>query len=532
MSEHWRFGGRPAAGPAVVDFWKLASLLPKQIRFLRLSTQHRFMLYGGARGGGKSRLLRWGLLWLLLEWHQRFAINGVNVVLMCEDYPQLEKRQIGKIKLEFPRWLGELKTTRHLGLGFYLKEEYGGGVLLLANLDDPSKYLSAEFAAIAVDELTKNPVDIFHILRGSLRWPGISRTCFWGATNPGGVGHPWVKSFWIDREYPPELAKQAHEFGFVQSLPADNPHLDQTYWDDLMSMPEQIRKAWVEGLWDSFIGQAFDEWRPSLHVKAYEPPDDWWPAAGMDWGYDRPGWFGLSYWGPERRHHWRWEYYFGRGTENGPMTPYDVGFAIGHGLQRFRPPPQIVLDSACFADTFQGQAHVSDASEIQRGLNAAWAQNIWDVPQVVPSAKGPGSRATRKTLMHEGLAWRPGPDPLNPTQNIPKWHLPKMTVHPDCKHLIRTIPLLVVEEDEPSKIDKDCEDHCFDGATYASMSQHAGFLEEETVPAGTGILPGLDEYGQRLPHRYRFRDAMERSAGYPRWSNDVRGEGSSLEGFD
>jgi len=48
---------------------------------------------------------------------------------------------------------------------------------------------SAEFAAIAVDELTKNTEDVFDDLRNRLRWPGITDIRFLGATNPGGIGH-------------------------------------------------------------------------------------------------------------------------------------------------------------------------------------------------------------------------------------------------------------------------------------------------------------------------------------------------------
>jgi len=518
-----------------VDFWRLFNPIPKQVRFLKQSQAFRFMLYGGARGGGKSKMLRWGLLWLLIDWYQRLGLRDVNVGLFCEDYPALEKRQINKIAIEFPRWLGEVKSTRRLGLGFYLRPEYGGGVIVLANLDDPSKYLSAEFAAIGVDELTKNVIDTFNVLRGSLRWPGIPRTMFWGATNPGGVGHPWVKAIWVDRDFSGEyayLARMQQEFGFVQSLPSDNPHLDQTYWDDLDSMPEQIRRAWVLGLWDSFIGQAFPEFRQALHVREYDAPDDWMPAAGMDWGYDRPGWFGLSYWGPESRHHWRWEYSFGRGGTHGPQTPYDVGFAIGIGLQQFRPPRVITLDSACFATSYQGQAIVSDATQLQNGLNAAWANNVWDAPQFVAAVKGPGSRATRKTLMHSALKWTPGPDRNNELANIPKWLLPKMTIHPDCSQLIRTIPLLVVEEDEPSKIDKDCDDHPFDGSTYCMSAQHPRLIEDEPEPMGTGRLPLVNADGQRGPRRLSLTQAMH-GGHSPRWTRNADpNQGSSLEGFD
>ena len=98
-----------------------------------------------------------------------------------------------------------------------MSDDYGGGILALRNLDDPSKYQSAEFAGIAVDELTKNTVDTFNILRGSLRWSGVDDTFFIGATNPGGIGHGWVKDYWIDGKFPPELRPLADQFAFIQA---------------------------------------------------------------------------------------------------------------------------------------------------------------------------------------------------------------------------------------------------------------------------------------------------------------------------
>ena len=234
--------------------------------------------------------------------------RGVRVGLFSENYPTLKDRQVTKIKAEFPNWLGELKATKDEGLGFYLRERFGGGAILLRNLDDTSKYQSAEFAGVAVEELTKNAtVDVFDVLRGSLRWPGITDTFFWGATNPGSAGHLWVKALWIERDYTGEyerLLPLAHQFCFIKSLPTDNRHLTKEYWEELDSLPLNLRKAWVEGSWDHFVGMAFAEWDRDVHVAEYEPergPDRglyrW--SAGGDWGQhgsglpvphgDRPG---------------------------------------------------------------------------------------------------------------------------------------------------------------------------------------------------------------------------------------------------
>ena len=74
-------------------------------------------------------------------------------------------------------------------------------MIAFRNLDDPSKYMSSEYAMIAVDEVNKNRERTFHILRGSLRWPGFADTRFIGACNPD---PGWVRAYWIEKN-PPEL---------------------------------------------------------------------------------------------------------------------------------------------------------------------------------------------------------------------------------------------------------------------------------------------------------------------------------------
>jgi len=146
--------------------------LPKQWEAWDKIWLHRYVLYGGSRGPGKSYWLRRSLLSLHIYW-AAMGLRDVTTGLFCETYPELRDRQISKIKQEFPLWLGEVKSTQEAGLGFYIREDYGGGMIALRNLDDPSKYQSAEFAAIGVDELTKSTKQTFDILRGSLRWPGL-----------------------------------------------------------------------------------------------------------------------------------------------------------------------------------------------------------------------------------------------------------------------------------------------------------------------------------------------------------------------
>jgi hypothetical protein len=194
----------------------------------------------------------------LLEWAEQ-GHEGVKVVLMCEDYPSLRDRQITKIA-NFPTWLGELKRSKADGLGFHLRDNKG--VLLLRNLKDATRYQSAEFAAIGIDELTKNPLKSWDELRGSLRWPGINNTFFVGATNPNGKYFKWVRQLWIEKDFTDQLEHLSdikNEFKYIRALPGDNPYLEADYWQMLNTLPKRLRKAWRDGDWYVAVeGLVFD----------------------------------------------------------------------------------------------------------------------------------------------------------------------------------------------------------------------------------------------------------------------------------
>jgi hypothetical protein len=263
------------------DLW---CFTPKQWTATEAADSHRYMLYGGSRGPGKSFWVRWYLLRQLLIFAGK-GITGVDVMLACEDYPSLVGRQVGKIEKEFPLWLGNVQTTKTKGLGFHLRPEYGGGSILFRNLDDPSRYQSAEFAIIAIDELTKNPVKTFDILRGSLRWPGIDRTQFVAATNPAAG---WVRDYWIERKFPAELEPAAHEFCFVPALPGDNPHLDQSYWQELNTLSGALREAWLHGDWFAGIeGLVYENFSTDNVTDDDPDPERPWEIA-IDDGYIDP----------------------------------------------------------------------------------------------------------------------------------------------------------------------------------------------------------------------------------------------------
>src|SRR4051812_47958715 len=85
---------------APLDLLSVMRPTARQRMALEAVRRYKFVLYGGAGGGGKSMWLRWTLLLLLVDWAARGHRN-VRVGLFSKDYPTLRDRQISKIALEF-----------------------------------------------------------------------------------------------------------------------------------------------------------------------------------------------------------------------------------------------------------------------------------------------------------------------------------------------------------------------------------------------------------------------------------------------
>ena len=434
---------------------KLSELInptARQSEFLLALDRYKYLLYGGAKSGGKSYILRWALIKLLLKWAGQGHRN-VRVGLFCENFPVLKDRQVTKIATEFPDWLGKLSESNVHGLSFVLAPAFGGGIIALRNIDDPSKYASSEFAAIAIDELTKNPAEVFSQFRSIVRWKGIEETKIFAGSNPGGIGHAWVKKLWIDRDFPKEES-EADRFHFVKALVSDNPHVAASYIRTLEALPEGLRKAYLEGSWDIYEGQFFNEWREDKHVVTpFQIPDSWRKFRTIDHGRTKPTagyWVAVDHDGT--LYVYREHYRAGQDADQNAMQIAEA--SINHETQKQEPYAFTLLDSACFSK--QGGETIAEIYE-RNGVQAQpWPKN----------------RKAGWNLFHEYLRHGEEPDPEHPGQV--RMRQPKLRFFSNCKHAIRTIPSLVFDDNDPEDLDSNGEDHAADAIRGALEFLHEG----------------------------------------------------------
>jgi hypothetical protein len=166
------------------------------------------------------------------------------------------------------------------------------------NENDVYQYQGAEFLFIGLDELTHFTLKQWQFLTSRNRCPIPGSVCSMaGATNPGNIGHAWVKALWVDHQPPsgfdrPDLYNR-DDYDFIRARLEDNPIYanDAEYRRTLEALPEHLRRAFLDGDWNVFAGQYFDIFDYGRHTARPEEIrlEHWWPRwISIDWGFQHP----------------------------------------------------------------------------------------------------------------------------------------------------------------------------------------------------------------------------------------------------
>jgi len=258
------------------------SIQPKQKQALKLSLSTPVLFYGGAKGGGKSWLVR------CREIARRLKYPNTQGLIVRRTYPELRANHIVKMFQEHPilrEWYNKSEKTIYYPNGSTTEFSY------LKNTDDVYTYQGREYQDISVDEITQHEEEVFKTLRSSLRTSdaGIKPSVFLTG-NPGGIGHSWVKRIFVDRKFTEH--ENPDDFDFVQAFVTDNTALmtaDPDYVKRLQDLPEHLRKAYLDGDWTIFAGQMFSMLTHAKHViNPIKLPIGTQYFAGYDYGYNHP----------------------------------------------------------------------------------------------------------------------------------------------------------------------------------------------------------------------------------------------------
>lgn len=450
------------------------------------------LLYGGAAFGGKSEfLVHEGIATCLMY-------PGCEVAIFRRTRGELEASIVLRLLRYLPRSIAKY-NAKHNRFVFY-----NGSILWLCycdNENDVFRYQSAEWILLLIDQVeqfTQSMVlYLFSRVRSARGYPCKIRL----SANPGNIGGPWLKRRYITPD-PTELGdRPLPTFGevwrplpntdlpddepltrqFIQSRMTDNvPGMlaDPKYVARIRANPnETMRRMLEDGDWDASEGQMFSMWRATKFITA---ADEDLIGAGLEVGTRLP-WHVIpdAFWRPQTNVH-----VFGS-VDYGYGNPWSVHF---HAAM---PDGHLVTFKEMYATKVRD---VQQAERIRDWISDEWAdqearrQPPWEIPYIVGdipfgsrmehglakscfevyedvlgiplklniqlAAKGQGSRKARVQRTLAALECH--------VDGFPNWQ-----VTTACPNLIRTLPELVVDPDNPDDIlhgtgNKKQEDHAWD----------------------------------------------------------------------
>ncbi len=476
-------------------------LHPKQA--FALQSEATEILFGGAKGGGKSHLSRVAAI----SWCS--MIEGLQVYLFRRIFPDLWHNHMDGPG-SFPNLLRPLMAWGDVRFGVDGRKVWkfwNGSQIHLCHCQhdtDMNNYQGAEIHVLMIDQLEQWNKPVYQFLRaqvrmGGLRLPEEYKGLFpriLVSANPGGIGHNWVKGDFVSVAPMGRITQMPADEGgmrrqYILSLLEDNPTMlanDPTYEDRLSGAgsPSMV-KALRWGIWDIVAGGAIDDvWNPSVHIlRPFHIPETWRVSRAFDWGSSKlfsAGWWAVSdgceailadgrkRTFPKGTRIRVAEYYGWNGKDRNvgcKMIAAEIARKIVE-IEKFLPFKAQIRPGPADSSIFD--TAVTIAADMAR-VGIRW----------VEATKGPGSKKTGLEKLRSMLLASievdpdtgfPVVDPMSgrPIAKRTPMEEPGLFVFDTCLQFIETVPTIPRDPKKLDEADSDAEDHIYDETRYEIMT--------------------------------------------------------------
>ena len=437
----------------------------KQKRFLQMRAKH--CGYGGARGGGKSWVVRIKAFLLANKWGRPNAWSeGIKICIVRRTLVDVRNNHIVPLKI----LLNGLARYNQTERTFYFPN---GSTIHFEYYDNESHsdhFQGVEYDVIFIEEATQLPEEWIKNIAASCRGANSFPHRIYYTCNPGGPGHAYIKRIFIDRVY--KEGENPEDYEFVQAKVTDNKvlmELDPDYITFLKNLPPKRRAAWLDGSWEIYSGQYFNEFvnDPDHYDDGYYTHvinpipirKHWTIYRGLDWGHFRPysvSWYAID----EDGVMYRFKELYGVQKSGNESIPNE-------GVQW---PPERLFKK------------IREIEENDPDLKGKQIIGIAD-PAIFQSQTG---TSIADTAMDCGVYFLPGDNTRLAGWMQCRYRLqfddagrPRFQVFNTCTEFIRTIPILQHDEHDVEDLDTSGEDHIADEWRYVCMANVIKPIVEE-----------------------------------------------------
>lgn len=275
--------------------------------------------------------------------------------------------------------------------------------------------------------------------------------------NPGGAGHEFIKRRFIDRKF--KENENPEDYVFIPATVYDNKVLmeaDPDYIKMLEALPPHKRRAHLEGDWNVYEGQVFEEFRdyPQHYIdrrythviEPFDIPESWKIYRSFDFGYAKP--FSCAWWAVD------YDGRLYRILELYGCVPNEPDTGVKWT------PNEIFKEIRRIEDEHKWLRGKSIQGVADPAIwNAEYGESIAETAEKyrIYFDKGDNKRIAGWQQLHYRL-------------QFDEEGIPMMYIFKNCKGFIRTLPLLQYDENKPEDVDTKQEDHIADETRYMCMA--------------------------------------------------------------